>query len=130
MFAEFRPFWIPKHQDTTPLGRILNRFSQDIALMDLQMPRIFEFAMQHLTVVAVGIFGASVFLVKQLIGCWRCAALFNTRCVMRHAKSLKFQESSLPLPENLGLAGQVYIFIQEAVTRGGIAVPMAYPLGG
>lgn len=47
-------------QDTTPLGRVLNRFSQDIALMDLQMPRIFEFTMQHGSVVAVGIFGASV----------------------------------------------------------------------
>ena len=47
-------------EDTTPLGRVLNRFSQDIALMDLQMPRIFEFTMQHGSVVAMGIFGASV----------------------------------------------------------------------
>ena len=46
--------------DTTPLGRVLNRFSQDISLMDLQMPRLFEFAMQHFAVVFVGIIGASV----------------------------------------------------------------------
>lgn len=46
--------------DTTPLGRVLNRFSQDIALVDLQMPRIYEFTMQHFTIVALGTFGASV----------------------------------------------------------------------
>ncbi|CAE7032848.1 ABCC2 [Symbiodinium sp. KB8] len=59
--------------DTTPLGRVLNRFSQDISLMDLQMPRLFEFAMQHFAVVFVGIIGASVLawpalLVLLLIG--------------------------------------------------------------
>ncbi|CAE7247979.1 Abcc1 [Symbiodinium sp. CCMP2592] len=62
-----------KWYDTTPLGRVLNRFSQDISLMDLQMPRLFEFAMQHFTVVFVGIIGASVLawpalLVLLLIG--------------------------------------------------------------
>ena len=62
-----------KWYDTTPLGRVLNRFSQDISLMDLQMPRLFEFAMQHFTVVSVGIIGASVLawpalLVLLLIG--------------------------------------------------------------
>lgn len=46
--------------DTTPLGRVLNRFSQDMALVDLQMPRIYEFTMQHFTIVVLGTFGASM----------------------------------------------------------------------
>lgn len=53
--------------DTTPLGRILNRFSQDIALTDLMMPRVFEFAAQHNTAVLVDVIGAGVLAWPALV---------------------------------------------------------------
>eukprot|EP00930_Biecheleria_cincta_P001365 TRINITY_DN102505_c0_g1_i1.p1 TRINITY_DN102505_c0_g1~~TRINITY_DN102505_c0_g1_i1.p1 ORF type:complete len:1318 (-),score=217.82 TRINITY_DN102505_c0_g1_i1:201-4154(-) len=53
--------------DTTPLGRVLNRFSQDVALTDLQMPRLFEFTMQHASVVIVGLLGAGAVAWPTLI---------------------------------------------------------------
>ena len=56
-----------RSQDTTPLGRVLNRFSQDMALVDLQMPRIYEFTMQHFTIVVLGTFGASMLLWPPII---------------------------------------------------------------
>eukprot|EP00933_Yihiella_yeosuensis_P000860 TRINITY_DN101376_c0_g1_i1.p1 TRINITY_DN101376_c0_g1~~TRINITY_DN101376_c0_g1_i1.p1 ORF type:complete len:709 (+),score=126.58 TRINITY_DN101376_c0_g1_i1:186-2129(+) len=45
--------------DTTPIGRVLNRFSQDVSLMDLQLPRLFEFTSQHCSVVFTAALAAS-----------------------------------------------------------------------
>jgi len=53
--------------DTTPLGRILNRCSQDVALLDLQLPRVLEFTAQHVGTVFVGVFGGTVLVWPSLV---------------------------------------------------------------
>ena len=53
--------------DTTPLGRILNRCSQDVMLVDQQLPRFMEFCAQYVGVVFVGVCGAAVLVWPSLV---------------------------------------------------------------
>ena len=53
--------------DTTPLGRILNRCSQDVMLVDQQFPGVMELCAQYVGVVFVGVCGAAVLVWPNLV---------------------------------------------------------------
>jgi ATP-binding cassette, subfamily C (CFTR/MRP), member 1 len=52
--------------DTTPVGRILNRFSADMASLDLMLPRIFQWWQQNATLITLTLIPA-MFVVYHII---------------------------------------------------------------
>ena len=81
--------------DTTPAGRILNRFSKDIGCIDEILPKTFLSAIQYL------LFVGSAALVPSITNFWLCfvslpiflAFVFVTRYYLKTSRDLKRLES-------------------------------------